>query len=192
MESLCENVANMNLNNKPAPKKRITKGKAASTEPIVAAEPTVASEPVVAEEPAGKKKRASKPKHKEVMEPVPEPVVPPVPEALPNKEVGRWHTYTLDFQRILQSFFVEDGRYVGLMETAATTVEPVFFVACSSQWTEAGELPVIFVASTTRTDEAGIDHFEPSWENPRGDGLLTVAAMYNCMPFDAKRDYVRA
>jgi hypothetical protein len=103
----------------------------------------------------------------------------------------RWHTYTLDYEHILQSFFVADGRYVGLSDVGGK-VEPVFFVACSSNWTAGGELPVIFVESTTYADGAGVDHFEPCWETESGNGMLTIAAMYNCMPYDAKRDYIRA
>lgn len=184
------------------PKKRITKTK--KPDPAETPSETVS----VQETPAKKRRAASKPKTPKNLAPLTtSPVEPvnPVFETVSNSLQGvshaivaqapttafRWHNYTLDYERILQSFFVADGRYVGLADVGGK-VEPVFFVACSSNWSSQGELPVVFVHSTTFVDEASVDHFEPCWERPLGDGMLTVAAMYNCMPYDAKRDYVRA
>jgi hypothetical protein len=198
IDTLCQSMETLTVAATAVPaKKRITKSK--KPDPVVPETPPPPSET----EPPIKKKRA--PRSKTPKNIVPTNLFPAtVPEedsegAAPAPIPFRWHNYTLDYERILQSFFVADGRYVGLADVGGK-VDPVFFVACSSNWTAAGELPVIFVESTTYVDEAGVDHFEPRWDNPTPQGgrfasshsMLTVAAMYNCMPYDAKRDYVRA
>jgi hypothetical protein len=202
IDTLCQSMETLTVAAAAVPaKKRITKSK--KPDPVVPETP-----PPSETEPPIKKKRAPRAK-------TPKNIVPTnlFPETVPEEGASlsayggaapapipfRWHNYTLDYERILQSFFVADGRYVGLADVGGK-VDPVFFVACSSNWSSKGELPVIFVESTTHVDEAGVDHFEPRWDNPTpqggrfasSDSMLTVAAMYNCMPYDAKRDYTRA
>jgi len=182
VNDLCQSMETLTVSPAAAPiKKRIIKNKITTASP-----PSFVEE--VAETPP-KKKRTPKAKTPKNIVPV-EPLTT-VSDSLQAPTAFRWHTYTLDYERILQSFFVSDGRYVGLSDVGGK-VEPVFFVACSSNWSSKGELPVLFVQSTTFVDETGVDHFEPCWDNPTGGGLLTVAAMYNSMPYDAKRDYTRA
>jgi hypothetical protein len=194
IDTLCQSMETLTVAAAAAvpAKKRITKSK--KPDPVVPETPPPPSDKET--EPPIKKKRA--PRAKTPKNIVPTNLFPePVPEegasegAAPAPIPFRWHNYTLDYERILQSFFVADGRYVGLADVGGK-VDPVFFVACSSNWSSKGELPVIFVETTTYVDEAGVDHFEPRWDKPSSDSMLTVAAMYNCMPYDAKRDYTRA
>ena len=111
-----------------------------------------------------------------------------IEETIQHKVI--WHSYTPDFQKILQSFFIKDSRYVGL-QTVNDSAEPIFFVVCCNKWIN-NELPVMFVESISYIDEFNDEHFKPNWEKPTEAGMLTVEAMYNCIPFDPARDYTRA
>ena len=102
-----------------------------------------------------------------------------------------WATVDVEWERIMQSFFIKGLRYVGLQEIECGQVEPVFFMATESIWSDDKTLPVRFFKHVARLDEEGITHYEPQWDDFLEEGVLTVAAMYNCMPFDAERDYTK-
>ena len=114
-----------------------------------------------------------------------ETILLPYPNGVPEPK---------DFHTILRSFFVYQHRYVALSERRnknkvdENMVEPVFLVISDPHWTDEG-IPCYFVRHTSTVDAQGETHVVPVWEDVESQGMVTEAAIYNCMPFDETRDY---